>query len=72
MTEVSIYTISRLRSGNYKIVRSRASGEARDQIILDRLAMELYFKDSTLVRGKLTDAWNDLDRVGIVEFSVIE
>ena len=35
-------------------------------IILDRLAMELYFKDTSLVGETLTDAWNDLDGIGVV------
>jgi hypothetical protein len=72
MAEVSIYTISRLRSGDYKIVRSSASGNEAAPITLDRVAMELYFSGRTLVRGTLTGAWDDLDRIGIVEFSVIE
>jgi hypothetical protein len=72
MPEVSIYTISRLRNGDYKIVRSSASGNEAAPITLDSVAMGLYFSGRTLVRGTLTDAWDDLDRIGIVEFSVIE
>lgn len=72
MPEVSIYTISRLRNGDYKIARSNASGSEAAPITLDRVAMELYFRGRTLVRGTLSDAWDDLDRIGIVEFSVIE
>jgi hypothetical protein len=67
-----IYTISALRSGDYKVVRSQVSGEASSPFIFDRVAMENYFRDAKLVRGTLIDVWGDLERVGIVEFSVIE
>ena len=69
---ISIYTISALRSGDYKVVRSQVSGQLSPPFILDRIAMENYFIDAELVRGTLTEVWSDLERVGIVEFSVIE
>lgn len=69
---ISIYTISALRSGDYKVERSQLSGQLSPPFILDRIALENYFMDAGLVRGTLAEVWNDLDRVGIVEFSVIE
>jgi hypothetical protein len=33
---------------------------------------EDYFRNARLVRETLAEVWNDLERVGIVEFSVIE
>ena len=69
---ISIYTISALRSGDYKVVRSQVSGHVWLPFILDRSAMENYFSDAELVRGTLTEVWSDLERVGILEFSVIE
>jgi hypothetical protein len=59
------------KKGDYKLVRSNISGDVSSPFILDRLAMENYFKDARLIRGTLTDVWNDLERVGIVDFSVI-
>jgi hypothetical protein len=72
MPMISIYTISALRSGDYKVERSQLSGQLSPPFILDRIALENYFMDAGLVRGTLAEVWNDLDRVGIVEFSVIE
>jgi hypothetical protein len=72
MPEIRIYTISLLRDGNYRIIRATTSGDVSAPIILNRLAMEDYFRATKLVRGTLTQAWEDLDRVGIVEFTVIE
>jgi hypothetical protein len=69
---ISIYTISVLRSGEYKIVRSQVSGQLSSPLILDRIAMAGYFSDAKLVSGTLAEVWNDLERMGIVEFSVIE
>ena len=72
MPMISISTISALRSGDYKVERSQLSGQLSPPFILDRIALENYFMDAGLVRGTLAEVWNDLDRVGIVEFSVIE
>ena len=69
---ISIYTISALRSGDYKVERSDVSAQLSPPLVLDRIATEDYFMDAKLVRGTLAEAWNDLARVGIVEFSVIE
>ena len=54
------------------MVRSQVSGQLSPPFILDRIAMENYFIDAELVRGTSTEVWSDLERVGIVEFSVIE
>jgi hypothetical protein len=72
MPMISIYTISALRSGDYKVERSDVSGQPSPPFILDRIAIEDYFGNAKLVRGTLAEVWNDLERVGIVEFSVIE
>jgi hypothetical protein len=72
MPMISIYTISALRSGDYKVVRSQVSGQVSPPFILDRSSMENYFSDAELVRGTLAEVWSDLVRVGIVEFSVFE
>jgi hypothetical protein len=72
MPMISIYTISVLRSGDYKVERSDVSGQPSPPVVFDRIAMEDYFRDAKLVRGTLAEAWNDLERVGIVEFSVTE
>jgi hypothetical protein len=73
MPMISIYTISALRSGDYcKVERSDVSRQLSPPVVHDGIAMEDYFRDAKLVRGTLAEVWNDLQRVGIVEFSVTE
>ena len=71
---ISISTISALRSGDHdhKVERSDVSGQPSPPLILDRIAMEDYFRNAKVVRETLAEVWSDLERVGIVEFSVIE
>lgn len=65
-----IFTISVLNNGNCRLTRSTTAGDVSAPVVLRRADVENYFKGSVLVRGTLADAWEHLDRVGIVEFSV--
>jgi hypothetical protein len=67
-----IFNISLINNGNCRVTRSTAAGDVTSPVVLHRPDLEDYFKGSVLVRGTLADAWKDLDRVGIVEFSVLE
>ena len=67
-----IFNISLINNGNCRVTRSTAAGDVTSPVVLRRPDLEDYFKGSVLVRGTLADAWKDLDRVGIVEFSVLE
>jgi len=72
MPGVLIFNISLTKNGSCRVTRSTAAGDVTSPVVLRRSDLEHYFKGSTLVRGTLSDVWEDLDRVGIVEFSVIE
>jgi len=67
-----IFNISLTNNGNCRVTRSTAAGDVSSPVVLCRPDLEHYFKGSVLLRGALADAWEDLDRFGIVEFSVVE
>ena len=72
MPMIPICTISPLRSGDHKVERSDVSGQPSPPLILDRIAMEDYFRNAKAVRETLAEVWSDLEGVGIVKVSVIE
>jgi hypothetical protein len=77
---VFIFTVSLLKDGDCSVTRSTLSRDADAPVVVRRADLENYFKGSVLIRGKwvgitagtLVGAWNDLDRVGIVELTVME
>jgi hypothetical protein len=72
VSSVFIFTVSVLKNGDCRVTRSTVSGDVSIPMIFRRAELEDYFRGTALVRGTLEDAWKDLDRVGIVEFSAIE
>jgi hypothetical protein len=66
------FNISLMNNGNCRVTRSTAAGDVTSPVVLRRPDLEDYFKGSVLVRGTLADVWENLDRVGIIEFSVVE
>jgi hypothetical protein len=72
MPGVHIFNISLTKNGNCRVTRFTAAGDVTPPVVLRRPDLERYFQGSVLVRGTLSDVWEDLDQVGIVEFSVID
>ena len=72
MLELYLYSIALLRSGRYRVVRSTRSGDVLTHAGMDEKQLAEYFRKGTVVSGTLEDVWKKLDRVGVVEFSVME
>ena len=79
MPSVFIFTVSLLKDGDCSVTRSTLSRDADGPVVARRADLENYFKGSVL-RGKWggitagtpVGAWNDLDRVSIVELTVMQ
>jgi hypothetical protein len=67
-----IFTVALLKNGDCEVTESTFSRNLRPPVVLHRTDLENYFRRVVLVRGTLEDAWKDLDRVGIVEFTAFE
>jgi hypothetical protein len=67
-----IFTVALLKNGDCKVTQSTFSGNVRPPVVLHRTDLKTYFRGAVLVRGTLEEALNDLDRVGIVEFTAFE
>jgi hypothetical protein len=72
MLELYLYSIALLRRGRYRVVRSTRSGDVLTHVGMDRMQLADYFRKGMVVSGTLEDVWKELDRAGIVEFSVME